>query len=244
MLVLALDTTTKLGSHALLRDNDVVAVGTGDVGRPHAERLPGELLSVLAAQHLALADVDLLAVAAGPGSFTGLRIGIAAMQGLAFAAGKPLVGVSALEALARTAAAARPAGHADIGVWMDAQRGEVFAALYRPSEPGTGGDPGLSVEDAGFVAEPARVASRWRDSARPGLVMIGDGALTYRSLLAAEGTLLSDVVDPVPPVAPAIGRLALAQFRAGGTFHPHAIVPVYIRRPDAELARDARARHA
>src|SRR3982751_2414246 len=99
---------------------------TGDPSLTHGQRLPGELATVLAEASLRIEDVDLLAVAAGPGSFTGLRIGIATMQGIAMAHNKRVVPVTVLEALAR--AAITP--NRMIGAWMDAQRNEVFAALY------------------------------------------------------------------------------------------------------------------
>jgi tRNA threonylcarbamoyl adenosine modification protein YeaZ len=103
MIVLALDTTTRAGSLALVRDRRLLEVFVGDGSRTHAARLPGDLLDCLTRHGLSLQDVDLFAVAAGPGSFTGLRIGIATIQGLAFASGRNLVGVSALEALALSA---------------------------------------------------------------------------------------------------------------------------------------------
>ena len=99
MLVLALDTTTRRGSVALVRDGVELESYAGDEGVTHGQRLPGDLVRVLDRQKLSLGDVDLFAVAAGPGSFTGLRIGIATMQGLALASGKPIIGVSALDAL-------------------------------------------------------------------------------------------------------------------------------------------------
>ena len=82
---------------------------------------------------LRVADVDLFAVAAGPGSFTGLRIGIATQQGLALANSRPLVGVSALDAINHTIRSAGDADQSDVEVaaWIDAQRGQVFAARYR-----------------------------------------------------------------------------------------------------------------
>ena len=92
MLVLALDTTTRRGSVALAREGFILAVDTGDAAIAHGARLPGDLSRVLDAHGLRVADVDLFAVAAGPGSFTGLRIGIATMQGLALGNGKPLTG--------------------------------------------------------------------------------------------------------------------------------------------------------
>src|SRR5262245_32388526 len=104
MRVLALDTTTRAGSVAIVEDGRVVDERSGDPSRAHAERLPRELLDVLATHHVGLGDIDVFAVAAGPGSFTGMRIGIATMQGLALTLGRPIVAVSALDALAHVAA--------------------------------------------------------------------------------------------------------------------------------------------
>src|SRR5947209_5894249 len=120
MHVLALDTTTRAGSVALVSDRAEhvgsmssaagsmpacgIDVRSGDGSRTHAERMPAEILALLADHRLALPAIDVFAVASGPGSFTGLRIGIATMQGFASATGRPLLAVSALEALAQYAA--------------------------------------------------------------------------------------------------------------------------------------------
>src|SRR5258708_26525909 len=106
MRVLALDTTTRAGSVALVENDRVVEERAGDASRTHGERLPAEL----AALGAPWPTIDVFAVASGPGSFTGLRIGIATMQGLALVAGRPVVGVSALEALAHLAGADAPPG--------------------------------------------------------------------------------------------------------------------------------------
>src|SRR5438132_7365545 len=130
MRVLALDTTTRAGSVALVDHDGAVHETRGDPARTHAERLPGDLLAVLDACGSRLADVDLFAVASGPGSFTGLRVGIATMQGLALVGGRRMVGVSALVALAHAAAPDANAG-ALVAAWIDAHRRDVFSALYR-----------------------------------------------------------------------------------------------------------------
>src|SRR5215217_874051 len=116
MLVLALDTTTRAGSVALVDDDRVVDERTGDASRTHAERLPADVLTLLDAHQLSIAQVDVFAVASGPGSFTGLRVGIATIQGLAFVARRRIVSVSALEALAHIAGIGMPAGTA-IASW-------------------------------------------------------------------------------------------------------------------------------
>ena len=104
MRVLALDTTTRAGSVALVDDDRVIDERGGDAARTHARAAARrDAARSPAANQTPLADVDLFAVASGPGSFTGLRIGIATMQGLAFVHGRRMVGVSALEALAHCA---------------------------------------------------------------------------------------------------------------------------------------------
>src|SRR4051795_10820340 len=128
MRILALDTSAAAGSAALSEDGRVTIARAGDASRTHAERLPLELMALLDAAHVRLADVDRFAVAIGPGSFTGLRVGIATIQGLALARGALVVPVSIFEALAWRARNEAVA----IATWIDAHRGEVFASLFAP----------------------------------------------------------------------------------------------------------------
>jgi tRNA threonylcarbamoyladenosine biosynthesis protein TsaB len=238
MLVLSLDTTTRPGSFALMRDVTVLDQGTGDPARTHAEQLPAELLAMLERNGLALGDVDLFGVAAGPGSFTGLRIGVATIQGLAFALGKPVAAVSVLDALADLANAEAMAGAAVlplVGAWMDAQRQEVFAALYRPG-------PVPELMDGPVSAGPGIVVDRWREiEPERAMVLAGDGIPKYRDVLVDRLGARLRMVEPLPPLAVTIARLALREARAGRAGAPHAVHPVYVRKPDAELARDRKA---
>jgi tRNA threonylcarbamoyladenosine biosynthesis protein TsaB len=221
MVVLALDTTSRAGSCAVARGGVVVREHAGDAARPHDERLPRELMALLAAADVALSDVAIFAVATGPGSFTGLRIGIATMQGLAFAAARPLIGVSAFDALARRYAAPR------LATWIDAWRGEVYAARYeggREVEPPT-------------VERPDVLLARYRLP----LTIAGDGADMHRTVIIEALGDAACIPDPAaPPLAGTIALLAGEAARAGHQPPPHAIRPLYVRRPDAELARDAR----
>ena len=256
MHVLALDTTTREGSVALVVGDRVVDERRGDPSRTHAERLPGEVLALAAANGLSIADVDLFAVAAGPGSFTGLRIGIATMQGFAFTTGRPMVAVSALDALAAVSGADRPdaADGGLVGAWMDAHRGEVFAALYRvvaaPAlEPVFA--PGRVAELEGpTVGNPAATLKRWLESAigDPGrsISFLGDGAVLYAQVIERWGGAQCRpvVVSRLTPLlAGAIGRLAAAKARRGETIAPGAVQPLYVRRPDAEIERDRKDQH-
>jgi tRNA threonylcarbamoyladenosine biosynthesis protein TsaB len=241
MLVLALDTTTRAGSVALGRDGDVVEAFVGDHLRPHAERLPLDIIRLLHRHGVTPSDVDVFAVAIGPGSFTGLRIGIAAIQGLAFASSRPVVGVSALEALAYAVLGGGPAWPLPrVGVWMDAQRDEVFSAVYERVE--SDGPAHLRTVDEPAVGEPGGIALRWHAlAAGSWFPVAGDGAVRYRKVLEGVAGPAVRVIDP-PPLAPSIAALAEARARVGETIPPHAIRPLYVRRPDAELARDRRQR--
>ena len=231
MKVLALDTTTRAGSVAILDGDRVIDERGGDAARSHAERLPGEMLAIAAATQTPLASVDLFAVASGPGSFTGLRIGIATVQGVAFVHGRGMVGVSALEALAHCASVGLSAG-AHVAAWMDAYRRDIFAALYRVTDA-PAFDPDRLVElDPPSVDSPAAIWARWSNELVVPSVVIGDGAVLYEAIVTP-----SRVMRP-PLLAGAIGRLAVSYVRRGGGVHPSAVHPLYVRRPDAEIARE------
>jgi tRNA threonylcarbamoyladenosine biosynthesis protein TsaB len=242
VVILALDTTTKAGSCALWRDGALVEQRPGDAARTHAERLPGDLADLLAAHGLTVKDVDLYAVASGPGSFTGLRVGIATIQGLALVHGRKVVAVSALEALAQCGAAAVE-GAAMAGGWMEAYRGEVFGALYRITARGTGLST-LQEVAAPAVASPGDLATEWariikNDGNGGEAVVIGDAVPSTRDALSAALPSSVRLLDTVP-LAATIARIAHAHQERATL--PHAIVPLYVRRPDAELARDRRDR--
>jgi tRNA threonylcarbamoyl adenosine modification protein YeaZ len=302
MLVLALDTTTRKGSVALVRDGILLDCDSGNPAVTHGQRLPGDVIQLLERQNLSVRDVELFAVAAGPGSFTGLRIGIATMQGLALANGRSLIGVSALDALnhallltvtnkvGTTEADAAVVPTFRSAVWMDAQRDEVFSALY----------DGSTVLDGPSVEKPAVVLARWRSAPdlsaavraypansgetspsadvrrlpanfgatapKPGeggklrgggkvgstgmgvlasefrpITFVGEGACLYAELIRHEITN-AQILAKVPSLAPSIARLAEEQALLHGPSAPEAIRPIYVRRPDAELARDKEAR--
>lgn len=239
MLILSLDTTTKAGSAAVLRDDEILAVAAGNGERTHGERLPGEIAAVLGRAGVAASALDLLVVASGPGAFTGLRIGLASMQGLAMSLDKPVIGVSALDALAWTMLQAGQEPGVAIATWMDAQRGEVYAAMYDAADredlhP-------WRVRQAPIVGPPDAIARGLLALHAGPVRAVGDGAIRFRDMLEAVSP--DWTVEPdVPLLAPAlawIGRRGAARGEAGP---PHALQPLYVRRPDAELERERRAR--
>ena len=222
MIVLALDTTTVPGSCAVARDGVVVEERPGDERVSHAERLPLDLMRTLEDARVPLDRVDAFAVATGPGSFTGMRVGIAAMQGLAFAAAKPRFGLSALDALASAGGGGR------IAAWIDAWRGEVYAALY---------DAGREIEPA-TVATPELLLERYpRLTTR----FIGDGAAKYWDRVRDRWGAAAELAEPPAPlIAGTIARMATAAAVRGERPAADAVRPLYVRRSDAERTRDAR----
>lgn len=225
MLILSLDTSSAGGSAALVRDGAVAIELAGDRTRTQGERLPRELMAVLDGAGAALADVDLFAVAVGPGSFTGLRVGMATMQGLAFAKERRVVPVTTFDALAFRARASGA-----LGIWIDAHRGEVFGVLRDAS--------GRDVQGPSS-RPPHATLDAWAPHLGEGPVRFtGDGAFRHRDVIRERLGERALVDDSVPLLAGAVGQLAAAHVERAVL--PHALVPLYVRRPDAELARDGR----
>ena len=230
-MILALDTSSAAGSAAIVSDDRIVLERAGDPLRTHGERLPRELMTLLGDARADIHAIDRFAVAIGPGSFTGLRIGIATIQGLALAQGKLVTPVSTFEALAFSAASS-PIAHrpSRIGLWIDAHRGEVFATLY-DAHGRVLHEPASLAPDATLDAWATALAGR-------AVTFAGDGAIRYRQVIEDRLRGAADIPAAVPPLAGAIGRIAARE--AVRAVAPHAIVPLYVRRSDAELARDRR----
>ena len=238
MFVLSLDTTTPKASCAVARDGVVINEEPIDTSRQLALQLPGVLRDILDLSAAALEEIDAFAVATGPGSFTGLRIGIATMQGLAFGQGKPLIGVSGLTALRAVASPAFLGSR--IATWVDAWRGDVYAALFEDGREV--GEPVVARPEALLEALAPRQGTSDTDNDGAAfandITFIGDGAETYRELIVSRLGHAARIADPVaPPLAAVIAMLATIEYKNGHRPPPHAIRPLYVRRSDAEMAR-------
>jgi tRNA threonylcarbamoyladenosine biosynthesis protein TsaB len=253
LLILALDTTTRGGSVAVTDDDRVLAVRAGDATRTHGERLPAEIDATLADAGIEPRAINLLVVASGPGAFTGLRIGLAAMQGLAMTLSRPIVGVSALDALAWTAVTAsdetnsaardlRSGGSSDrpiIAAWMDAARGEVFSALYRPAldRLDSSSDPAWTMAGEPIAGAPDAMMAIPGLDRQAAAHFVGDGARRYAAIIRAASPVWT-VSDDDPLLTPALAWLGRRLAQRGLAGPPHALQPLYIRRPDVEIERE------
>lgn len=220
--ILAFDTTMQACSAALWRDGSIRTHRFEPRQRGHAEALMPMVEAVRRDAAAAWSDIDAIAVTVGPGTFTGVRIGLAAARGLALVTGAVVAGVTSLEALAAEALAASPAdGH--LLVCVDARRGQVYVQGFVVSAAGD-----VRPADHPAACDPADAGARLV----PGTRVVGSGAGLVRAAL----TSVPDAVtfDPLPlqPDARTIaGLVARRGLPAGSTPQP---VPLYLRPPDAK----------
>ncbi|GMV42328.1 MAG: tRNA (adenosine(37)-N6)-threonylcarbamoyltransferase complex dimerization subunit type 1 TsaB [Myxococcales bacterium] len=218
-LVLALDASTPMAVVALVRDR-VLSERATRIPTGAGGRLLGDVEAVLQDHGLAPADLDLIAVGVGPGSFTGIRAAMATARALGWASGVPVEGVVSLEAIAWSA------GRGVIAPVIDARKGEVYGALYR-------------VAGAVEVLVPPRVgtAEAVRDAilaAGVEALLVGDGS--RGPAFAGVRPLTPGPVALDEPRGAAIAALAVAQIALRGTRPLAEIRPVYLRRSEAEIA--------
>ncbi|PKN33162.1 MAG: tRNA (adenosine(37)-N6)-threonylcarbamoyltransferase complex dimerization subunit type 1 TsaB [Deltaproteobacteria bacterium HGW-Deltaproteobacteria-19] len=223
MKILALDTATKSASAALLEDERVLAEGYADLGRHHATVVLPFVQSILDLAGIPIEEIDLLAGTAGPGSFTGLRIGAGTLKGLALATGKPIVPVSTLETLAMNAAG----GGIPVCPLLDARKGQVYGAIYRFGETGL---PHAVIADATVL-----LADLLDKICEP-VLFLGEGAVVHAEAIRER---LGEKACFGPPLlngirASAAGWLAFHYYRAGRSADPLTFIPAYLRQSEAE----------
>jgi tRNA threonylcarbamoyladenosine biosynthesis protein TsaB len=232
--ILAVETSTRTGALALLDAGTVVAESRVNITVTHGERLLAAIDGVLRAARWQLADVGGFAVAIGPGSFTGLRIGLSTVKGLAFATGRPVVGVPTLDGLAWSL----PFCAYPVCPILDARKNEVYAAVYRTLEGR------LEVLESARAVAPATLAEELRARLDGPLVFLGDGIEPFAPMLMAA---LGGRVRLAPaalrlPSAVAVGELGGWALARGERGDPADLMPLYLRPSEAELAREQRQR--
>jgi len=226
VLLLAVDTTSPSGSVAVLRDDVVLALLHTVSDEPYSSRLFRDLETLLRDLSLELKDFDLFSVASGPGSFTGLRVGLTAAKAWSEAYSKPVVGVSALHAVA---AQSRSTAPIQVPV-IDARRHQLYYAFYCNSPSGQSLEGDESVGSAEELFESLRALP----PARAFTLVTTDSELLDKQLAGFDGqTGKIEVVSPA--LARWIGRIALAQARSGKLSDSLSLDANYVRRSDAEL---------
>lgn len=243
MKILALDTATRATAAALSVDHTVLeARDDPEQGqRPrHATALLPLAAGLLERASLGFADLDRVAVGVGPGTFTGLRVGVATARALARAAAVPLVGVSTLQSLAMNALSFRELPSFElVAAVLDARRGEVFAAAWTPSDLTS--DPARLAQNA-LVAPgafaPGELAERLRALQTPWLGL-GEGAIEFKVVLERSGAFVPRD-GSVLHLVTAANHCLIA--RHLDPTDPDAVGPQYLRLPDAEIARRAAGR--
>jgi tRNA threonylcarbamoyladenosine biosynthesis protein TsaB len=231
MLILAIDTSTRAGSVALLRDRQVLAEISAREETPYSTRLFRDLEALQSRAPFRMDQIDVFAVAAGPGSFTGLRVGLTAVKGWAEVHRKPIAAISGLEAIASQSSANSPVR----SPFLDARRGFVFGSTYRRSQPDSN-ILQLVGEEAIFSIEEFLASVKENSGlSQPVLVSSTPEALP---LTLVESILPGARLEQVPEgLAPAIGLLAFDRVDRGDLADPLTLDANYIRRSDAEVAR-------
>ncbi|HVA93272.1 MAG TPA: tRNA (adenosine(37)-N6)-threonylcarbamoyltransferase complex dimerization subunit type 1 TsaB [Candidatus Dormibacteraeota bacterium] len=236
MLILAIDTSTRTGSIALVRDDQLVAEISGYEETPHSTRLFRDLSVLQSKAQFSMGQIDLFAVASGPGSFTGLRVGLTAVKAWAEVHGKPIAAVSALEAIAAQSAGA-PVSGGETGIiapFLDARRGQIFGSLYRRRQA----NPATLQR---MVEESILSPEEFLELVK-GNVPLGRPVLVSPTAEVLSGSLVSQMLPGVnvqavsPILAPVIGRLGLEQAGRGELLDALRLDANYVRRSDAEAA--------
>lgn len=228
MKLLTIDTSSSVCSVAVTDAEQLMGEYLVAGGKGASSRLFNGIERLMTDCGLSMSDLDGFGVAHGPGAFTGLRVGIAAVKGLALATGKPVAGFSALAMLAMN----MPLAELPVCALYDARKGEVYAGLYSTRT----GLPQPVRPDA--VLSPEAVAA-WITGPT---LLVGDGALRYRDQLAA---LCGDhaVFAPTHLLLPRASNgamIALSALTRGDSISPADLLPIYLRLSEAELERQRR----
>lgn len=220
-LILSVETATLAGSVSLARGEEVFARFSGDAGISHSNTLLRDIDKIMSEAHVELTEIDLFAVASGPGSFTGLRIGIATVKGLAATLNCPCVGIPTLHAVAHSGGASEKTV-----ALLPAGRGEVFAQLFTVTDEGVV----TALDQASHIA-PQKLFEKY--GSLENVLWCGDGAIANETLF--EGNARWRIAPKIENLAEHVSSLALTRFREKQVEHPAALQALYVRPSDAEL---------
>jgi tRNA threonylcarbamoyladenosine biosynthesis protein TsaB len=223
MKVLAFETATLAGSVAIVEDEELIGEVKVSINVAHAERLMSSVDWLLKASHLSIEEIDAFAVSIGPGSFTGLRIGLSTAKGFSYAAGKPIVPVPTLDAFARTLSFCQHC----ICPMLDARKNEVYTGLYKWE-----GDICRQIVSATSV-NPAIFLKEMNGT----VIFMGEGAKIYNELITAslKDKAVFAPASKMSPSASSVAEIAIEKVKQGIFTDPVSLTPFYIRKSEAEL---------
>ena len=224
MKILSIDTSTMMGSIALVEEDRVISEFSLNLQTTHSQRLLPTIVQLLESSDCPIELIDGFAVALGPGSFTGLRIALSSIKGLAMASGRPVVGVSTLEALSLNLYSSRYL----VCPLLDARKKEVYTALFRFDQ-----EENLVKLKEESVIPPEAILAEIKQTT----VFLGDGADIYRDLIRERlGSMaLFAPINLRYPRAVNVARLALPRFQRGEAMEIDSLIPTNLRCSEAEL---------
>lgn len=223
-LILSVETATLAGSVAVARGDELIGLVSGDARVSHSNTLLGDVDKLLTQTQILLPEIDLFAVATGPGSFTGLRIGIATIKALAATLNRPAAGIPTLEAVALSGGIS-----AETVALLPAGRGEVFTQLFSVLRP----DLVEPLDDAAHIP-PARLFERYGHLET--VTWCGEGATANRELIESWAANRDwKIASESTALATHVARLALTRFRHNQVDNAYALRAIYVRPADAQL---------
>jgi len=224
MNILGIETSTKTGSVAIVSEKGVIVQYTLNIEVTHSERLMATVDRVLKDTGIVMSQFDGFAVAVGPGSFTGLRIGLSTVKGLAFATGKPVAAVPTLKALAWNL----PYSAYPICPLLDARKNEVYASLYAFDGPSL----------VQIFTERVVTLSLLSEQINSKTVFTGEAAYFFRTQIEqvfGDAALFAPRSATLPSAA-SVAEIGMDLIKKGKQADPDSLTPMYIRRPEAEVA--------
>jgi len=223
MLVLGIDTSTPIGSVGITENDKPLAELTLNVETTHSERLLESIDFLLKNSGVGLSDIELIAYAQGPGSFTGLRIGLATVKGIALSTGKKIIGVSSLKSLAMNFIYSKY----PVCTMIDARKNEVYSAIFELSDA----KPKMLGKE--IVVDPGDLIRKIRRKT----VFVGTGARLYKDLIKKKAGKLALIAPSRMDISRGVNvaALGLENYRRGKTSDLNTALPKYLRKSQAEL---------
>lgn len=226
MLTLAFDTSSKTVAVALLHDDVILYDTIINIDLNHSEVLLSAISYACLQTRIKISEIDLFACVIGPGSFTGLRIGVSTLKGLMLATGKPAVGISSLAALALNVGKSSKI----ICSVMDAGRGQVYTAFYRYNENGLLDQIGTdeAVDPREIILNPEQE-----------IIFVGDGAIKYSGIISNNINNKINIASSAQQYirASSVGILGREKYNRNELLNAETFVPVYLRSADARVKK-------